>query len=114
MSEEKTSPMIALAVAILLGTGGGTAAYQIVNPSRPDAFTGAQAREMERRLKDVFETAIAKAQAEAARERAFAIKELKSDILSILPPPATKKRIQSLESHMRSRDGYDPPTYEWH
>ena len=53
MSEDEKQQVrsyILLAIIAFLGGGGGTVTSQFISPPRPDPFTGAQGKELERRI----------------------------------------------------------------
>lgn len=80
---------VALAVFIAGGAGfsGG-------NFARVDPFTAADALHMEKRIQ-------------------LNIDRLELELKKNLPPPKTRERIGAMENHLRRKDDFKPPSYEW-
>lgn len=77
----------AVAIAGSAGFGGG-------NIARVDPFTAKDALHMEKRIQ-------------------LNIDKLEVRISKNLPPPKTRQRIDAIEGHLRAKDNFKPPSYEW-
>lgn len=121
---ENKNTLLVIALFALVGGGGGSVAVKSIMPERADPFTGAEGRalevrlkqemnELEKRLANRIEVSLRASTASSERELQLNLREFKGGILSNLPPPATKQRIQAIEAYLQETGNFKPPTYQW-
>ena len=101
-------PMDAKQLTLLLtlvfgGSAGGSIVNSLVNPPRPDPFTGAMAAGMEARIVAQLEQTRALLRLEAIQQE--------MSIRADMPPGPTRERLRAIERWAESRDpDFTPPT----